>query len=136
MAGLGGHQFINLGKLPNLWNDRDQMWRTYTDSPGNGHRLNKLTPRVPRGIWKGSGGHKFKNVGKMPNSCIDQDQIWHMYAYSSGNGHELKINPSILHGHGGWGSSIHRFGRASNPKGPIGTKFDTRMQIHLGIDMS
>ena len=39
-----GHQFINLGKLPNHWTDRDQIWHTHTDSSGNGNRLNKLTP--------------------------------------------------------------------------------------------
>ena len=91
--GLVGHKFINLGKLPNYWNDRDQIWRTYTDSPGNGHRLNQLTPQAPMVIWRGSGCHKFKHVGKMPNSCTDRDQIWHTYAYSPGNGHELKLTP-------------------------------------------
>ena len=35
-GGLGGHQFINLGKLPNHWTDRDQIWHMYTDSSGNG----------------------------------------------------------------------------------------------------
>ena len=25
----GGHHFINLGKLPNPWTDRDQTWHTY-----------------------------------------------------------------------------------------------------------
>ena len=30
-GGLGGHQLINLGKLPNHWTDRDQIWHTYTD---------------------------------------------------------------------------------------------------------
>ena len=57
MAGLGGYQFINQGKLPNHWNGRDQIGHTYTDSPGNWHRINKLTPRAPRGIWRGPGGN-------------------------------------------------------------------------------
>ena len=35
---------MNLGKLPNNWTDRDPIWHTYTDSSGNGHMLNKLTP--------------------------------------------------------------------------------------------
>ena len=112
MTGLGGQQFINLGKLLNHWNDRDQIWSTYTYSPGKLHRLTKLTPRASRGICRGSGGHKYKNVGKMPNSCTDWDHIWHTYAYSSGNGHELNIN------HGAWGvrgSSIHKSGKASKP---------------------
>ena len=39
-GGLGGHQLIYLGKVPNHWTDRDQIWHTYTDSSGNGHRLN------------------------------------------------------------------------------------------------
>ena len=80
-GGLGGHQFINLGKLPNHWTYRAQIWHTYTDSSGNGHRLTKIIPPAPRGIWRGSGDHKFKNVGKMPNSSTDRDQIWHTYAY-------------------------------------------------------
>ena len=28
-GGFGGHQFINLGKLPNHWTDRDHIWHTY-----------------------------------------------------------------------------------------------------------
>ena len=54
-GGLMGHQLIYLGKLPNSWTDRDQTWHTYTDSSGNGNRLNKLTHRAPRDIWRGFG---------------------------------------------------------------------------------
>ena len=67
-VGLGGHQFINRGKLLNHWTDRDQIWHSNTDSSGNGHRLKQLTPRAPRGIWRGS---NIKNVGKLPNSCTE-----------------------------------------------------------------
>ena len=92
MAGLGGQQFKNLGKLPNHWNDRDQIWHMYTDSSGNGHRLNNY-PLDPQGAFGGGQGvTNSKNVGKMPKSCTDRDQIWHTYAYSSGNGHKLKQN--------------------------------------------
>ena len=82
---LGGHQFINMGRLQNHWTDRDQIWHTYTYSPGNGHRLNKLTPRAPRVIGWGGGsrGHTFKNVGKKTNNWTDREQIWHTYAYPS-----------------------------------------------------
>ena len=52
---LGGHQFINMGKLPNHWTDRDQIWHTYSDSPGNEHRLKKLPPRAPMVIFRGQG---------------------------------------------------------------------------------
>ena len=99
---LGGHLLTNLGKLPNHWTGQDQIWHTYTDSPGNGHRLQKLTLRAPMGIWRGSRGHQFKNVRKKPNSLTDREQLLHTYEYSSGNGHELKkINPLISERHGG-----------------------------------
>ena len=76
---LRGHQFINLGRLPNHWTDRDTIWHTYTNLPGNGH-MQKINPSSPKGHLKGVGGHKFKNVGKMPSSWTDWEQIWHTYA--------------------------------------------------------
>ena len=62
--GLGGHQFINLGKPPNYWTDRDQTWHTYTDSSGNGHMLNKINPSSPKGHLKGVWGSQIQKCGK------------------------------------------------------------------------
>ena len=75
------HQLINLGKLPNHWNDQSQFWRTNTDSPGNGHMLNTINPSSPKGYLEGVGGHAYKNVGKMTNNWTDRYRISHTYAY-------------------------------------------------------
>ena len=68
----------------------------------------------------------------------DRDQIWHTHADSSPNGSELNKNqPRVTQG--GFGG----FQRVRNSKiwnncqtgGPIGTKFGTRLRIHLGMDI-
>ena len=46
-AGLGGHKFKSLGKLSNGWTDWHQIWYTFVDSSGNGHRLKQFAPRYP-----------------------------------------------------------------------------------------
>ena len=39
-------------------------------------------------------------------------------------------------GGGGFrGSKIQKSGKSNNTAGPIGTKFGTRLQIHLGMDI-
>ena len=60
---LGGRQFINLGKLPNHWTDRDQIRHAYTDSQVNGRRLNKLTSRDPMAIWRGKDAKQYYYSG-------------------------------------------------------------------------
>ena len=136
MGGLADHQFINLGNLPNHWNDRDQIWRTYTDSSETGHRLNKLTPRAPMGIWRGSGGHKFKNVGKMPKSCTDRDQTWHTYTDSSGNGNWLKKITHRAPGDicRGFGVTNSKILERCQTDVPIVNKFGTSVQIRLHLN--
>ena len=60
--GLGGHTLKNVGKIPNSWTDQDQIWHTYCmHSSGNGHELNKLTLRYPRGM--GVRGSSIKKSG-------------------------------------------------------------------------
>ena len=62
-----GHTYTNVGNMPNTWTDRDQIWRTYADSSGNGHELKKITHLYPRGM-AGLGGHQFiDHPGKLPN---------------------------------------------------------------------
>ena len=72
---LGGQTFKSLEKLSNGWTDWHQLWFTYADSSGNGHRLNTSRPTIPRGHWGGGGlgGHKFKCLGKLSNGSTD----WH-----------------------------------------------------------
>ena len=41
---IGVKKVTNLGKIPNHWTDRDQIWHTYADSSRNGCRLKKVTP--------------------------------------------------------------------------------------------
>ena len=47
--------------MPNRWTDRDQIWHTYADSSGNGHKLNN-EPTGHGGVW----GKTFKSVGNLP----------------------------------------------------------------------
>ena len=60
---LGGHKFINMGKLPNHLTNRDHIWHTYTDSSGNGHRLksNTSSPKCHGG--GGVSGSQIQNCG-------------------------------------------------------------------------
>ena len=37
--GLGGHTFKNVGKMPNSWTDRDQLWHACAYLSGNGYEL-------------------------------------------------------------------------------------------------
>ena len=46
---VGGHKFKSLGKLSNGCTDWHQMWYTWADSSGNGHRLNTIRPTIPQG---------------------------------------------------------------------------------------
>ena len=55
---------------------------------------------------------------KRPNGWTVHDQIWHAYVDRSGNG------------------SFHKSCESFEITGPMGTKFGTRMQIHLEMDIS
>ena len=57
---LGGHQFINMGKL----SDWHQLWFTSADSSVNGHRLNASRPSIPQGAWGGGRGSQIKKSGE------------------------------------------------------------------------
>ena len=61
---LVGHTFKSLGKLSNGWIDWHQIWYTYVDSSGNGHRLKQLTPRYHRAaLWVVLWDQQFKRLG-------------------------------------------------------------------------
>ena len=102
----------------------------------NGSYLKKISPTTTQ-HFGGLGCTKFTNLGKLPNHWTDREQIWHMYPDSSGN--ELrpnKINSSRHQGHWGEvrGSQIQKCQRC-HTTGPIWTKFGTRVQIHLEMDL-
>ena len=61
-GGVRGH-LTNLGKLPNHWTVRDQIWHTYTDSSGNGHRL-KINPSSSKGHLEGVRRSRNPKCGK------------------------------------------------------------------------
>ena len=91
-------KLINVGKLPNRWTDRHQIFHTYADSFRNEHRLNIFTHLTPKGgiLGGGLGGQQFRNLGTLLNGWTDCHQILHMSADSPGNRHKLKkIRPSI-----------------------------------------
>ena len=83
-------------------------------------------------------GQKCKSLENLPNGWTDWHQIWYTSADSSRNGHRLKkISPSI-HQEAFWGvlgvkNSI--VWKIYQTVGPIGTKFGTRLQIHMGMDV-
>ena len=79
------------------------------------------------------------NLSSHRRSCRKRlDRSGHTYADSSGNGHWLKkINLSSPKGYleGVRGHKYKNVERCQT-SGPIGTKFGTRMHIHLGMDMT
>ena len=92
----------------------------------------------------GLGGQKCnKSLENLPNGCTDWHQIWYTSANSSRNGHRLKtISPSIHQGAfwgrgggGGLGVKNSKVWKIYQTVGPIGTKFGTRLQIHMGMDI-
>ena len=118
------------------------------DSSGNGHRLNTSRPQYPRGHFGGGAvggfrGQTFKSLGKLSNGWTDWHQLWFMSADSSGNGHTLNTSrPSIPQGAfqggghlgGGLGIKLSKVLGSCQTAVPIGTKFGTCLQIHLGMD--
>ena len=119
--------------MPNISTDRDQIWHTYAYSSGNGHELKKTL--IPEGHG-GLGGHQFINLVKLPNHGNDRDQIWRTYTDSPGNSHRLnKLTPRGIW-RGVRGSEIQKMWERCQTAVPIGTKFGTRMHIHLGMDTS
>ena len=93
---LGGHKSKSLGRLSNYLTDWHQIWYTYADSSGNGHRLTTIRP--PKLGGGGLGGHKFKSQGKMSNDWSDWHQIWYTCADSSENGYMPNKLPSSVRG--------------------------------------
>ena len=127
-GGLGGQQFKSLGKLP----DWHQLWFTFADSSGNGHRLNTSRPSIPQVAFRGGGGglgcHKFKKSGEAvkrldrlaPNLAHICRSIWEQIDPRDTRGVLVVKHPKV------WGSC--------QTAGPIGTNFGSRLRIHLGMD--
>ena len=81
----------------------------------------------------GLGVYNFKSLGKLSNNWTDWHQIGYTSADSSGNGHRLNtISPSISKG-AFWGVLGGHKLKSCQTAGPIGTKFGTHVQIHLGM---
>ena len=78
----------------------------------------------------------FNSLGKLSNGCTDWHHIWYTSATSSGNGHRLNtICPTPRrHLGGGLGGSQIQVWERCQTAGSIGTKFSTRLWIHLGMD--
>ena len=100
----------------------------------------QLAPRYPRGNFVGLGGKKCKSLENLPNGWTDWHQIWYTSADSSGNGHRLKQLPPPPDTPGGIlvffkGSQNAKVWKIYQTVGPIGTKFGTHLQIHMGMDI-
>ena len=90
-----------------------------------------IEPQYTRGVL---GGHKSKSLGRLSNDWTDWHQIWYTSADSSGNGHRLNtIRPTTWGG--GLGVTNSKVGGRCQTAGPIGIKFGTHVQIHLGMDI-
>ena len=126
-------------KLPNGWADWHHIWHTSANSNGNGYTPNKLPLETQRGHFGGGlGGQQFKRLGKLS----DWHQLWFTSADSSGNGHRLNTSrssiPQVAFQGGGVGchksKSLQLLGSCQTGE-PIGPKFGTHLQIHLGMDI-
>ena len=97
-------------------------------------------PERHKGALGVLGGQPFKSQGKLSNGWTDWHQLWFTSADSSGNGHRLNTShPAIPQGacRGGGGvrgSHIPVWGSCKTA-GPIGTKFGSRLWIHMGMDI-
>ena len=99
------------------WN---QIWYKSADSSGNGHVLNTIRPSIPQGVlW----GHKFKCLG----SCQTARPIDIRF------GTYLRIRLGILDT-ANYNSPLITTGGHFVFFG-FGTKFGTRLWIHLGMDI-
>ena len=87
----------------------------------------------------GLGGQKCKSLENLPNGWTDWHQISYTSADLSRNGHRLKqLAPRYTRGHlggGGLGVKNSKVWKIYQTVGPIGTKFGTRLQIHMGMDI-
>ena len=74
---------------------------------------------------------------KLSNGWADWHQIWHTCADSSGNGYSPnKLPLETQRGTCGvLGGQKFKIWGSCQMAGPIGTKFDTRLRIRLGMDI-
>ena len=66
-------KLINVGKLPNRWTDRHQIFHTYADSFRNEHRLNIFTHLTPKGGILG--GFRGSTIQKSGNAAERLDRL-------------------------------------------------------------
>ena len=132
-----GHKFKSIGKLSNNWTDWHQIWYTSADSSGNGHRLNTTLPSISQGALRGSrvsqiqkSWEAVKRLDRLaPNLAHICRSIWEwMYA--------KQIAPLDKRGHlGGFRGQTYKSLGKRETAGPICTDFDSRLRIHLGMDI-
>ena len=80
---LGGLKLKKTGITPNGRTNWHQIWHTWADSSGNGHRLKQLAHRDTKGGGAlgggGLGGHTFKHLDNLPNGWTNWHQIWRIH---------------------------------------------------------
>ena len=79
-------------------------------------------------------GHQLIYLGKVPNYWTDRNKIWHTYRFISDMLQKLTPRTQGAFG-GGQGVTNSKMCKRCQTAVPIGTKFGTRMHIHLGMDM-
>ena len=87
------------------------------------------------GIWGGFRGSEIENVWKSAK-WLDRlaPNLAHMCGFI-GNGHRLKTISSSRPKGGTWGVKNAKVRKIYQADVPIGTKFVTRLRIHVGMDI-
>ena len=127
-----------MGKLPNGWTDWHQIWYTYSDSSGIGHRLNTICPSIPRrnfgGGVRGSQLKKSGEATKGPDRLAPT--VAHMCSFIWEWIYAKQLAPRDTRGT--WvfrGVKHSKVWGSCQTAGPIGTNLGSRLRIHLGMDI-
>ena len=94
----------------------------------------QFEPQDTRRHFGGFRGSHIQKSGRLSNGWNDWHQIWYTSTDSFGNGHRLIQFAPRQWGGGGLGGHKFKSPGRCQTAGPIGTKFGTHMQIHLGMD--
>ena len=134
LGGFRGSTIQRSGKL----SDWHQPWFRSADSSGNGHRLNTSRLSIPRWHFWGGGvrvshiqtsGEAVKRLDRLaPNLAHICRSIWEWIYTKQNAPRDIRGALGVL------GVKHSKVWGICQTAGPIGTKFGSRLRIHLGID--
>ena len=140
VRGFKGLTIQKSGKV----SDWHQLWFTFADSSGNGHRLNTSRPSIPQGAFRGArggGGVRVSQIQKSVEAVKRLDRLAPNLAHICRSVWEWICTPNKLPletqgGHlGGLGIKHSKVLGSCQTAGPIGTNFSSRLWIHLGMEI-